>query len=401
MNPKKDPAPWRPPDVGDPADPLGFTRAIADYLEARAMRGDTQHTLHGKAKDLEYFLRWAEPRGLIRPADITRPILERYQRTLFYYRKKNGRPLAFSTQRHRLTVLRSLFGFLARANRILYNPASDLDLPRLRERLPPPVLSSAEIEQVLALPDVTDVYGLRDRALLETFYSTAMRRSELAHLKLPELDFSRGTVTIRSGKGGKDRVVPIGERALAWLERYLAESRPRLVIEPDEGFLFLTYLGQSFDPDHLSYLVARFIDQADLGKSGSCHLIRHSVATLMLEHGADCRYVQELLGHSQLSTTQICLQVTITRLKAVHAATHPGALLKPPRPPDQSPTAAQVPTPARDDSAPNTLADLPQPGCVDPSLGYRVEGLRRVLLAALDQEADDDAPERPDPGGPI
>lgn len=401
MNPKKNRPAFRAlTAAGQPGDPQGFAHAIGLYLESRAVRGFLSRTIDGQSRDLEYFVIWAEARGLTRPTDITRPILERYQRTLFYYRKKNGRPLAFSTQRQRLQCLRGLFSFLARQSRILYNPASDLDLPRTHEHLPPPVLTAAEVEQILALPDVNEPFGCRDRALLETLYSTGMRRSELVYLKLADVDTARGTVYIHSGKGGKDRIIPIGERALAWLDRYLTESRPQLVIAPDDGFLFLTYLGQSFDPDHLSYLVARYIDRADLGKKGSCHLFRHTVATLMLDAGADCRYVQELLGHSQLSTTQIYLSVSINKLKAVHAATHPAAFLKPSRPGPEPPLA---PTPAPiiavSPAAPPgpRAAELEDLGPVR-TMGPRSAGSRRAFLAALDEEAGDEDAKAPDVG---
>jgi integrase/recombinase XerD len=194
------------------------------------------------------------------------------------------------------------------------------------------------------LPDVREPMGLRDRAILEVLYSTGMRRKELAGLKLFDLDAERGTIMIRQGKGKKDRMVPVGERALAWVGKYLADARPRLVQEPDDlsavprqagGTLFLTNLGEAFSPNRLTQMAREYVDAANLGKKGACHLFRHTCATLMLENGADVRFIQELLGHAELSTTQIYTQVSIRKLKEIHTATHP-ARMKPDRTADLS-----------------------------------------------------------------
>ena len=208
----------------------------------------------------------------------------------------------------------------------LANPAADLDLPRAEKRLPRHVLTASEAERVLGLPDVEEVMGLRDRAILETLYSTGMRRMELIGLKLYDLDQERGTVFIRQGKGKKDRMIPMGERAFSWVRRYLEEARPRLSLTPDDGLVFLTNVGLAFEPNRLTQLVRDYVDQADIGKTGSCHLFRHTCATLMLEGGADIRFIQQLLGHEKLETTQIYAQVSIRMLKEVHTRTHPARL---------------------------------------------------------------------------
>ena len=177
-------------------------------------------------------------------------------------------------------------------------------------------------------PNLADPLGLRDRAILETLYSTGMRRLELINLKLYDLDTERGTILIRQGKGKKDRVIPIGDRALAWTQKYLEKSRPKLVAEPDDGTVFLTAQGEPFSRDHLSDAVRTHILAAQLGKTGACHLFRHTMATLMLEGGADIRFIQQMLGHADLSTTQIYTQVSIRLLKQIHSATHPAHLHK-------------------------------------------------------------------------
>jgi integrase/recombinase XerD len=217
---------------------------------------------------------------------------------------------------------------MARQHYILYNPASELELPRLEHRLPKHILTAGEVEQVLQQPDIGDTLGLRDRAMLETLYSTGMRRMEMINLKLYDLDTERGTVKIRQGKGKKDRVIPIGDRAAAWVEKYVRESRPRLVVEPDDRTVFISNAGEPFCLEHLTNLVRGYVDKADIGKRGACHLFRHSMATLMLENGADIRFIQQMLGHADLNSTQIYTHVSIQKLKQIHTATHP-ARLKP------------------------------------------------------------------------
>ena len=219
----------------------------------------------------------------------------------------------------------------ARQNHLLHNPASEIVLPRMEHRLPKHVLTTEEAERIIQQPDVTDPEGLRDRAILETFYSTGMRRMELIHLKIYDLDTDRGMLTIRQGKGKKDRVIPIGDRAAAWVEKYLREVRPNLVTEPYDRTVFLSNAGEPFCLDHLSNLVRDYVDKANIGKRGACHLFRHSMATLMLENGADIRFIQQMLGHADLNSTQIYTHVSIRKLKEIHTATHPAKLQhKPP-----------------------------------------------------------------------
>ena len=216
---------------------------------------------------------------------------------------------------------------MTRQNHILHNPASELELPRLGRALPKNLFSAAEVEQIMQLCDLGDPIGLRDRAILEVLYSSGLRRLELIQIKLYDLSLDRGLILVRQGKGKKDRYVPISERAIAWLEKYVREGRPQLAIEPDDMTVFLTAQGEPFSRDHLSYAVKERVDAAKLGKTGSCHLFRHTMATLMHEGGADIRYIQQMLGHEDIKTTQIYTQVAIRALQQIHAATHPAAML--------------------------------------------------------------------------
>jgi integrase/recombinase XerD len=188
------------------------------------------------------------------------------------------------------------------------------------------VLTATEAELVLMQPNIHDALGLRDRAILETFYSTGMRRLELATLKLWDLDLPRATATIRLGKGKKDRFIPLGDRCAAWITKYIAESRSKLVSEPDDKTVFLSNAGEPFSLDHLSDLVRMHVVASGIGKRGACHLFRHTMATLMLEGGADIRYIQAMLGHADLKTTQIYTHVAIRQLQEIHRATHPAKL---------------------------------------------------------------------------
>jgi len=301
---------------------------IRDYVDWMRSRNYSEATVANRTAYLRRFMVWCADRGLTRPKEITKPILERFQRHLYHYRKPNGQPISFRSQAVQITALRGFFRFLTRTDHLLYNPGADLELPRVEQRLPRAVLTASEAERVLAQPDIEDLYGLRDRAVLEVLYSSGLRRKELVNLSLYDLDQERGTLHVRLGKGKKDRMVPIGERALAWVSKYLEEVRPQLVVEPDSGYLFLTLYGQPLSVSWLTDRVREYVEQAELGKHGSCHLFRHTMATLMLEGGADVRFIQEMLGHADPKTTQIYTLVSIKKLQAVHAATHPGAKLE-------------------------------------------------------------------------
>jgi integrase/recombinase XerD len=269
---------------------------------------------------------------------VLEAMLEQFPFQIRGFHSDNGSELGFNAQHDRLVPLRVWFRWMARNHHILHNPASELELPRLAQRLPKAVLSAAEVEQIMLQTDIHDPLGLRDRAILETFYSTGIRRLELAQLKLWDVDLERSTLTIRQGKGKKDRMIPLGDRAAAWVRKYLDESRPQLVSEPDEHFVFLSNGGEPFALDYLTELVSMYVKAAQINKQGSCHMFRHTMATLMLEGGADTRFIQAMLGHADLKTTQIYTHVAIRQLQEIHRATHPAQLAKD-RPP--TPQASQ------------------------------------------------------------
>jgi integrase/recombinase XerD len=287
------------------------------------------------------FQRWCRERDITTPAALDRRTLEQYQRFLFCRRKANGEGLKATTRSNLVIAVRMFLSWLVRQNQLLSNPSADLDLPRIDNTLPRGILTPAEVDQVMAQPDITTAFGIRDRTILETFYSTGIRRCELAKLAVRDVVFDRGLLFVRQGKGGKDRVVPIGIRACRWIEKYLIEVRPLFLRDPQTNALFLTHRGKPLHQDVLTRLVSHFISRSGIDKTGSCHLLRHSMATAMLENGADIRVIQEILGHEKLDSTQIYTRVSILRLKEVHRRTHPARLkMELPRQSDHGPTSS-------------------------------------------------------------
>jgi len=331
--PGKKPGPLRV--AGDPELQGGFRSYLMDFLEWTAAMQYAAMTVKARRIEMGYFIDWCEERGIQRPDEVTRAMLERYRQHVFHYRTKTeNAPLSFQTQTKRLGTVRAFFQWMARQHHLLYNPASELELPKQQQRLPRDILSVAEVDQVLNACDTTEPtgLGLRDRAMLELLYSTGMRRGEAVALRVDDVDLNHGTAFVRQGKGGKDRVVPVGERACRWIEKYVFEVRPEYIEDVDEGTLFLAKHGQAMQGKQLSGIVKKVIEAANLERfkdthpNAACHLLRHACATHMLENGADIRYIQALLGHASLSTTEVYTRVSIGQLKAVHARTHPARL---------------------------------------------------------------------------
>jgi integrase/recombinase XerD len=276
--------------------------------------------------------------------------------------------------------LRRWFAWLVRERVLTQDPAHDLQLPRDERRLPRHPLSVTEVEAVLAQADLTTPHGLRNRAILEVLYSTGLRRDEALGLEFTDIDRERRTLLVRRGKGLKDRFVPIGARALAWLDKYLAEARPRLARRVQTPLVFVSQHGRRLHANQLSKIVRDYLRAAGIAKPGACHLFRHTTATLMLEAGADVRYIQALLGHTRLSTTQIYTHVSITKLREVHERTHPARLY---RDPGSSVAGEPVAPPA-----------LPEPSTSVPETGplNAATTLDKANTVNTVDDADDDRP---------
>jgi integrase/recombinase XerD len=315
----------RPVAPDAPLDDLA--RVKAAYLEWLGVRHYSPRTLMSAGDALRWFADWCAERSLERAGQITRPILESYQRHLWQHKKTDGRPLGVSTQRSRLSVLQGWFSWLTKQHLILSNPAADLDLPRPDKRLPGDAMSHAQVAALMAVPNVADPLGLRDRAMLEMLYASGLRRIELARLCLDDFHRERRTVTVRLGKGRKDRVVPVGANAAHWLERYLDLARPRLAVGHDDRALFLTGYGAAWVADSLGQHISRLLKASGNARRGGAHMLRHTCATHMLEGGADIRFIQQQLGHANLGTTAIYAEVSIVQLLAVHERCHPSGRL--------------------------------------------------------------------------
>jgi integrase/recombinase XerD len=270
---------------------------------------------------LNHFIRWCHPRAIAAPIQIDREALEAYQAHLATYRKANGESLELATRAARLNPLKAFCKWLVRKRLVELDPSRELILPRLPRRLPRRVPSVTEVRTIVDAAGSNTAPAIRDRAMMETLYSTGLRRMELARLRIHDVSLETSTVLVRSGKAGRDRVVPLGAIARSWIQRYLAEVRPSLRAGLDGEELFLTDYGEPFRRNRLGDRIRRYVARA--GLPGACHIFRHACATHMLENGADIRFIQAMLGHSDLSTTQIYTHVSITKLREVHAATHP------------------------------------------------------------------------------
>lgn len=296
------------------------------FLEWTIAVGLAEQTANIRRTALDGFIRWCDASAIVDAASITPSVLESYQRYLARYRKRNGEPLAMATRATRLNPVRAFCKWLARQGLVSEDPSRDLELPRLAARLPRWVPTVHDVQRVLALPDIGTPAGIRDRAILEVLYSTAIRRMELVRLQEFDVDVAGGVVWVRGGKGGRDRVIPLGRRAGEWVSAYLLDVRPRLTGPKFAGALFLTDYGEPFGKNRLGDLVKRYLVNARLTAPGACHVFRHACATHMLENGADIRFIQAMLGHADLGTTQIYTRVSIAKLKEVHEVTHPARM---------------------------------------------------------------------------
>ena len=297
------------------------------FIQALPTQGYSPTTAMSHRQRLKHFIAWCSDRGLTTPAVLTKGVITRYQNQLVAAgRRDTGLPLSARYRALLLTTLGLFLDWLVTNHYLLSDLRLSIQLPKCGRRIPRQVLTVEEVAAVLHQPDVTAPLGLRNRAILETFYATGLRRQELINLLVSNIDFDSGTLRVTSGKGRKDRCVPIGDWVLVLVQRYLQEVRPTLVASPEQARLFISQSGQPLSRQHVNRIVTLAVDAAKVGKTGSCHLLRHSMATHMLDHGADIRCIQEILGHERLNTTQIYTKVSIRKLKEVHRQTHPAKL---------------------------------------------------------------------------
>jgi integrase/recombinase XerD len=284
--------------------------------------GLAKNTLDSYRRDLRLFAQWLEAQGRASLLAATEADLSGYFAWRFAQRgRANRQGIKSSTQARQHSSLKRFYRFLVNAGRTKADPTLRLDPPKKSQRFPR-TLSEADVESLLAQPDVKSLLGLRDRAMLEVLYASGLRVSELTRLKLVEVSFDMGVVRI-FGKGSKERLVPLGEEALSWLQRYFKEARPQLLKNRPSDYAFVTGRGAPMTRQAFWHLIKRRAAIAVPGKTLSPHTLRHAFATHLLNHGADLRVVQLLLGHADISTTQIYTHVARERLKQLHKEHHP------------------------------------------------------------------------------
>jgi len=283
------------------------------WLETERARGLAPTTIGVRASHLRRFLCWLEGRDVTEAPGISGDIIETFllEESFRPTRLKGGKPPSKRTLVHELSTIRGFLGHLVKRRLLLGNPADGIGLGRIPRtfRRPP---SRGAILLLLGAPG-SDPIGLRDRAIFETLYSTAIRRGEMCALDLADLDRSAGTLLVRMGKGGKDRLVPVGETALKALWSYLQRGRPKL--RPRGAALFVGEWGSRLKPHTVNYLCKEWCRRAEIEPPITPHLLRHACATHLLESGADVRHVQALLGHAWIGTTQIYTHVSMKGLR--------------------------------------------------------------------------------------
>jgi integrase/recombinase XerD len=295
----------------------------AIFLEWTVAVGLSPETARLRKAALIWFAGWCSRVGVEESGHITHDVLEGYQQHLAAWRKPTGDQLAPSTQATRLNPVIAFCRWLARKGKVVSDPSLRLVLPRQVRRLPARVPTLLETEAILRQPDTSTCKGIRDRAILEVFYCTALRRMELVRLRADAIDLASRSLHVRCGKGRRDRVVPLTPSTSEWIRRYALEVRPRLAGEVSVDAFFLTDYGEPFNKNRMGDLVKRYVVNSGFPAPGACHLLRHACATHMLENGADIRFIQALLGHADLSTTQIYTHVSIKKLREVHSLSHP------------------------------------------------------------------------------
>lgn len=291
----------------------GSAKSIEVFLNALWLEyGLSENTLSAYGSDLSQFDQWLKEKSLpeVSENDISAFLL---------YRQQQGNSSRSSART--LSSLRRFYGYLLRENQITKDPTQLIDAPHIG-RVLPSSLSEDEVEQLLQAPETIHPLGLRDRTMLELLYAAGLRVSELVEITFQQINFRQGCIRI-TGKGEKERLVPIGEEAVVWMERYLAGARQDILANRQSDYLFVTARGSCMTRQAFWHIIKRYAKQAGIEKHLSPHTLRHAFATHLLNHGADLRVVQLLLGHSDLSTTQIYTHIAQHRLKELHTKFHP------------------------------------------------------------------------------
>jgi integrase/recombinase XerD len=294
-----------------------FQRQLEDYLyQLRIQRGLSENTITSYRQDLKAF------GAFLHEQQLTLQAIDRTQLTLWLAQRQNEGK-ASSSVAHMITSLRRFFAYLSQEKIIDNDPMQQVKPPKKQAKLPV-VLSVQEIDQLLEHTQAKDALSLRNRTLLEVMYATGLRVSELVNLKQSNLRLELGLIqTI--GKGNKERIIPIGDVATTWVNRYFQEARPLLIKEQEVAEIFVNDRGKALTRQGVWKIIKQLVKEAGIDKNVSPHTLRHSFATHILENGADLRIVQELLGHADISTTQIYTHISNERLTDIYQRYHPRA----------------------------------------------------------------------------
>jgi integrase/recombinase XerD len=298
------------------------TVPVLKLFEEEALVRYARRTAANYLRQVGRLLAWLDGRGCELTQVRTDDLLA-YQTSLYAQRKKDGRPFASGSHKNAVMALKSFFHFLYRRSYVLSDPAAAVEYPRIERRLPRVILTRDEALRIIEAANAKTPAGLRDRAILETFYATGIRVSELANLTPDDVDTEERILRVVLGKGRKDRNVPLTRAAGEAIDRYLVKGRGQLVGRKNARFLFLANRGGWLDPSTLNKLVQTWAKKARVKKRVTCHTFRHSVATHLLRGRADIRHIQALLGHASLQTTERDTQVEISDLQGVIRRAHP------------------------------------------------------------------------------
>jgi integrase/recombinase XerD len=301
---------------------MTLKEALTTYLQHLQTLGRSHYTIKNVRSALRGLLAFLEEQHLTTVEDLQSDVLEEYQQDLAFRVTAKGKLLALRTQGQKMMTVKSFTRFLRDKDYLLHDPGSRIKLPRKPKRLPKVILSAKDVKKLIEAPDTHTNRGYRNRIIIEILYDTAIRRSELAEIKVNDLDLNAGFIRIQ-GKGDKDRVVPLSERVCELTRNYLLAIRPCLIHDNDDGYLLLNRWGKKMDPNAVWAVVKRCTYLASLRKNVSTHTLRHTCATHMLKNGAPVRHLQEMLGHESLESTQLYTHVTINDLKEIHRKYHP------------------------------------------------------------------------------
>jgi len=303
---------------------MKLTDLILLYLRHLTTLGRARLTIRAAKYGLRDFARFLTEMKVLYLSELSLAILSEYQQDLAFRLTARGTLLALRSQSQLLAVAKNFTRYLKEEEYLISDPGEKIRLPKKPRRLPKVILSTDEMRQLLKGPDIQTNDGFRNRIVLEILYDTGIRRAEMAAIKTADLDLDGGYIHIRSGKGDKDRVVPLSARVCNLVRSYLLSVRPAFVQGEDSCSLILNRWGYQMNVAGIWAIVKRSVEQAGIRKNISTHTFRHTCATHMMKNGAPIRHVQELLGHESLESTQVYTHVTINDLKEIHARCHPG-----------------------------------------------------------------------------